>query len=413
LFAGRWRASAWLGNTVSAAQRSGRIVNPEVATGDVNEERRADLWDLRLAFHADLDQRRHLELGADWQVGDGDYFYQSRSQFPPSIAGAYRVAGATIRSLTLAPFRRDVAVYGSFRFRTSNSLTSEVGLRIQRAAGLGLPGTVVYDPRLSVSRQLSDRTQLRFSWGRFHQLDEVQELRVEDGARSFASPQRSEHLIVGIEHHSSDQFMWRAEAFRKTQKDPRPRFENQLNPLAILAELAPDRTLVSPLRAEIHGVEWSAARTSRPWTWRFGYSWSQALDELASEDVPRNWDQTHAINASIEWQRQRWSAVAALTLHSGWPTTTLTASTVGSFTVGTRNGARWPWFRSLDLHASYTLPLRTGELVAVLDVANALNTRNRCCAELRAGATALPDGVAIEPLTWIQRVPSLGIRWDF
>jgi hypothetical protein len=266
---------------------------------------------------------------------------------------------------------------------------------------------------LSVNRQLSERTQLRFSWGRFHQLDEVQELRVEDGARSFASPQRSEHLIVGIEHRASEQFVWRAELFRKTQKDPRPRFENQLNPLAILAELAPDRTLVSPLRAEIHGVEWSAVRTSRPWTWRLSYSWSQALDELASGDVPRNWDQTHSFNASLEWQRQRWSAVAALTLHSGWPTTTLSASTAGGFTVGTRNGTRWPWFRSLDLHLSYTLPLRTGALVAALDVANALNTRNRCCAELRAGATSLSDGIAIEPLTWIQRVPSLGIRWDF
>jgi hypothetical protein len=46
-----------------------------------------------------------------------------------------------------------------------------------------------------------------------------------------------------------------------------------------------------------------------------------------------------------------------------------------------------------------------GDLILTLDVANALDTRNRCCADLVRGD--------IEQLTNVQRIPSLGLRWDF
>ena len=408
----RWRASAWLGSTVSNSSRSGTLRNPGIAQGDVSDERSADLWDLKLALFRDFGERRHLEIGADWQVGDGDYTYRSTVQFPAAIAAAYGVAQNTVRNDSLAPFRRDFALYGMYRFRTSETLTSELGLRVQKAAGLGLRSQVVFDPRVSIDKSVSERTHLRLSWGRFHQLDEVQELRVEDGVRGFSGPQHSDQLIVGIEHVAASKVVWRAEAYQKTQADPRPRFENPLNPLAILAELAPDRMLVQPSSAKIRGIEWSAARNARPWSWRLAYSWSQAFDELAGDEVPRAWDQPHAINASIEWQRRRWSASAALSVHSGWPTTVLTTDGTGAFSPGARNAERWPWFSSLDLHVSYRRPLAVGELVFTLDVANALDRRNRCCAELvtTRGNGAVPG---LEPLTWIQRVPTLAVRWDF
>jgi outer membrane cobalamin receptor len=408
----RWRASVWLGSTVSHSNRSGRLNNPGIAQGTVRDQRAADLWDLKLVLSRDLDPRRHLELGADWQVGDGDYDYQSSRQFPAVVAAAYGVPQSATRVQTLAPFRRDFALYGTYRIRVTDRLTSELGLRVQRAAGLGLGSNVVLDPRIALDHAFSEQTHLRVSWGRFHQLDEVQELRIEDGALGFALPQHSDQFIIGIEYMTRRGLVWRGEAYQKTQADPRPRFENALNPLAILAELAPDRILLRPSSAKIRGVEWSAARNARPWSWRVAYSYSQAFDELAGEDVPRAWDQTHAVNASIEWQRRRWSVSAALTLHSGWPTTALTDGGPGAFSVGARNTERWPWFRSLDLHASYRRPLRSGELVFSIDVANALDTRNRCCAEL-VSATATGSAAILEPLTWTQRVPTLGLRWEF
>jgi outer membrane cobalamin receptor len=343
-------------------------------------------------------------------VGDGDYAYRSSVQFPAAIAAAYRLLPDTARNQSLAPFRRDFALYGSYRFRSGDSLTSELGLRVQRAAGLGLNSQLRFDPRIAVDKALSDRSHLRVSWGRFHQLDEVQELRVEDGASGFSGAQHSDQFVIGFEHLTANKLLWRAEAYQKTQGDPRPRYENPLNPLAILAELAPDRTLLQPSSATIRGIEWSVARNVRPWSWRLAYSWSQAFDELQGDDVPRAWDQTHALSASMEWQRGRWSTAVALGVHTGWPTTTLSSNATGALLFGARNAERWPWFHSFDLHVSYRRPMNTGELVFTLDVANLFDTRNRCCAEL---TTTPANGLNVEPLTWLQRVPTLGVRWEF
>ena len=44
------------------------------------------------------------------------------------------------------------------------------------------------------------RRELRAHWGRFHQTDEVHELKVEDGLTAFPEAQQSDHFIVGVDH---------------------------------------------------------------------------------------------------------------------------------------------------------------------------------------------------------------------
>ena len=54
----------------------------------------------------------------------------------------------------------------------------------------------------------------------------MHELAIADGVSEFARAQRSEHLIVGLEHRFTNGVQLRAEAFRKQQQHPRTRFEN-------------------------------------------------------------------------------------------------------------------------------------------------------------------------------------------
>jgi outer membrane cobalamin receptor len=286
-----------------------------------------------------------------------------------------------------------------------------MGMRAHRAAGLGLNSELLWDPRLMLSWNIGTRTQLRASWGRFHQADDVQELRVEDGALGFVSPQGSDHSIIGLQHVGARGIDWRAEVFRKTQSSPRPRYENQLNSLAILPELAPDRILIGPDRAELRGLELSAAYQGKVWAWRLAYTWSDAVDEIAGVDHVRSWDQTHSFNAAVDWRRGPWSAAAVIAVHTGWPTTQLQSDANGDLTLAPRNGTRWPTYASLDLRAGYRLALARGELLFALDLTNALDRRNRCCGELLAPSGS--GGISVEPLSLLPVTPSLSVRWNF
>ena len=40
-------------------------------------------------------------------------------------------------------------------------------------------------------------------------------------------------------------------------------------------------------------------------------------------DVPRSWDQRHAVNLGIVWSKGPWNATLSDSYHTGWPTTVL------------------------------------------------------------------------------------------
>jgi outer membrane cobalamin receptor len=404
-----WRADAWLGYSNLELQRTGQVDNPGVVTGSASDYRTADLWDLRWRVHGALSPRQSLELGGEWQLGDADYSYQNTIVLAPQMAQLYQKPLDSALTTVISPYRRDAALYGAWRSRIGDALTTEWGLRVQRSSGLGLEATWLWDPRAMLSWDVSTSTRLRASWGRFHQTEGAQELDVEDGARGFPAPQGSDQIILGLEHVDTRGINYRAEVFRKFQAAPRPRYENQRNPLSILPELEPDRVRISPDSAELRGLELSAIHAGPMWTWRLGYSWSRASDDIAGTDFRRSWDQAHSFNGTVDWRRNAWTVGAAFTAHTGWPTTTLQYDAAGDPQLGTRNGARWPYFASLDLRASYRQALRRGELLVTLDVTNVFDRRNSCCGEL----SAPPTGVTVEPLTLLPFTPTLSLRWNF
>jgi outer membrane cobalamin receptor len=249
-------------------------------------------------------------------------------------------------------------------------------------------------------------------WGRFHQSDDVNELRVQDGMTVFDRPQRSDHLILGLDRQLMNGIGVRAEVFSKRQLDPRVRYENLFDRLAILPELEPDRVRVAADSSELRGVELSAELRGHPFSWWASYTWAEAIDHIDRVEVPRSWDQRHAVTLGTTWQRGRWDASLVGTAHSGWPITDLVTATSGSM-LGTRSADRVSTYFSVDMRVRYHWLLDRSDLALAFELTNALDHDNSWGRELIA--TRNPDGstgFATRPVDSLPLIPSLSVQWS-
>jgi hypothetical protein len=205
----------------------------------------------------------------------------------------------------------------------------------------------------------------------------------------------------------------------------RPRFENLFDPFELLPEFAPDRVRVAADRAGARGLDLSLALDrGGPIAWWAAYSRSRAEDRIDGRSVPRSRDQPHAFQFGLNLRRgDVWSLGLAGVYHTGWPTTPVEAVTVeepGGVTAvepvpGPRNGARFPAYHRLDARASRHFRLGKGRLTVFAEVTNLYDRDNVCCVE---DLTFEPqaDGslrAEREDGLWLQRVPTLGVAWEF
>ena len=84
--------------------------------------------------------------------------------------------------------------------------------------------------------------------------------------------------------------------------------------------------------------------------------------------------------------------------------------TLDPLALGERNSARWGDFYSLDLRGSYVWPQKYGDFSLVLEVTNATNRANECCAVLE---TAPNGAFRSEVDHWLPSIVNLGFsyRW--
>lgn len=404
------RASLWLGDSRVQGSRSGRIDDPAYATALVSDRRSSEYRELRGRIDWDAGAHHWLEGGFEWTDEDADYSYSAQAAYAPEIAALFMRDASLVRAATLSPGRERLAFFAAHRWRLGERLISEIGLRAQRTLTAGATSeNWSTDPRLNLRWEVSPQTSLRAHWGRFHQTDEVHELKVEDGLTVFPEAQQSDHVIVGLDHRFDDGLAARIEWFRKLQTEPRPHFENLLDPLSVVPEAAPDRVMITPESAQIRGAELSLVSESGRFSWWSSLAWSEATDAIAGDRVPRSWDQTWAVTAGFDWARGRWRYGAIASAHRGWPTTRVLESSLGE-----RNGTRFPTRIGLDLRAEYRRPLAVGSVAVTIEVTNAVNVGNTCCQELALA----DDGSGGAILTarrsgWLPVVPSVGVLWEF
>src|SRR5262249_10925360 len=92
-------------------------------------------------------------------------------------------------------------------------------------------------PRLSLQYHLDPDTVLRASVGRLSQTQRPDELQVEDGDNVFHRAEFAMQSVLSVERRLTHRIQLHVEAFDKEISHPRPRFENLLDPIALLPEI--------------------------------------------------------------------------------------------------------------------------------------------------------------------------------
>ncbi len=413
-FSDSLRATAIASYTSVTTERSGTVSEPGLRAGAVDDERSYRIAGLKLDTTWEGQRWLH-SFGADFREMSAEYDYGSAVTFEPGYPFPGDPGFSRTRSVETDPSGRHLALYGSSRVRITDKLTAEAGLRWDHQSyNTESDADDQFGPRLNLLYEARDSIRLRASWGRHQQFQDINELQVEDGVDDFLPAQRVDHSIASVETTLVPGLTLRAEVYRKRYASLRARYENLFDPIVLLPELSADRVRIEPDAATAEGVELLLTRRSAdPWNGWVGYTWSRVDDRIDGADVPRSWDQTHAVTAGLTWTSGPWDATLAGLWHTGWPTTLLQLDESGGVVTGPRNGARLGDFASLDLRVNRRWQLPRGELSAYFEVTNLLDRRNPCCVQWSVEST--PDGTRLTSKIehWLPRIPSIGVLWIF
>ena len=407
--------------TAFETDRHGAVAEPREIVGVADDRRGLNAFGLKQDWRWSASARHLATYGFEVERGTAEYTYASAVDLRGVLATLEPDPNRKFAA-ALAPRGDTYAAYASDRFRITDRLIADIGLRWDEQTYLPSGGDEQVGPRTSLLYRLDGQTDLRLSYGRFFQSQGLIDLQIEDGIVEFAPAQHAAQTIVGLDHRFPDGLALRAELFRKTTHNPRPRYENLFDPLVLLPELRPGRVRIAPERGEADGFELLLS-AERPLNWWLGYSFSSADDVIDGEHVPRSWDQRHALSAGLTRDVGPWTLSAVANLHTGWPTTTLTLvpsnapnAVDGVVAVpGPRDAERLSPTRRVDFRASRSFALGLGTVRVFAEVTNITDRDNVCCVQYRQAATPPNEAPALE-MDMRGGLPStvnFGALWEF
>ena len=427
-FDNRWSGKLTSKTVLSAVSfdnlRDGSLGDEEKIVASVLDNREIEEYGLRQDWTYTSTDRHLMQWGIQATYSNAEYQYANAAEYFGLPAMWVDQPESSSLAATASPSGSSYAVYFSDRWRLSEQTLVEWGVRWDDQTYTDASFDSQLSPRLNILRSLGENTELRLSWGRYHQSQGIGDLQIEDGVTRFWPAQRSDHFIVGIRHLINGEYALRMEAFHKDMQRVRPRFENLHNPLGLIPEIQPDRVRLDPASARAQGVEVTLDRSSGPLTWWGSYTWSEVTDRIDGRDQLRSWDQTHALQGGLQWSRNDWDISLAASLHTGWPTTDLTLVDDGldedgepQFIAvpGLRNRLRHGNFSSIDFRLSRKWRLRRGSLTAFLEVSNVTARHNECCLDFdfdedeNTGEDVFDRGVDY----WLGLLPAVGVLWEF
>ena len=403
--------------------RQGFTADPEKIIASVRDEREVEEFGMRQDWTWRSSDVHVLQWGLQAAISEAQYDYAAAAQYF-GLQALYPQQPATIaRAQVASPSGGRYAAYVADRWKLSPRTIFEWGLRWDDQTYTELGSDAQLSPRISLLRKLGERTELRLSWGRYHQSQGIHELQIEDDVTQFWPAQRADHLIAGLHHRFHNDVMLRIELFRKDMQDVRPRFENLFDPLALIPEVQPDRVRLEPVSAMSRGIEVSIDRSSGRWNWWLSYSLTESVDRIGGADVLRSWDQPQAFQGGIGWSNRTWDASLAASVHSGWPATDLTLTQSGVdvngdpilvVVPGPRNTFRHETFASIDVRVSRRFKIGRGILTAFVEISNATNRSNECCIDWDLADDAAGNAYIESSLDyWLPRLPAIGVLWEF
>jgi outer membrane receptor protein involved in Fe transport len=398
-------------------ERRGSVDEPGARLGHVRDNRTFHVAGLRIENSVDGGWLKH-RFGGEVRRLWGDYDYAIDLTVAPGFPFSGSPGSQTLRGASPSPEGYENSAYWDARTTLGSRWTVEAGLRLDVQTYDGSDDGEQWSPRLSVLYAWSPHTKLRAGLGRFYQSQGINELQVEDGIDRFYPAQHADHAIVSLDHAFSAGFDLRVEAYRKYYRRIHPRFENLFDPLVLFPEAEFDRVKVDARSARAEGVEvLMQMRPRGPWSGWLSYTWSRVTDRIDGADVPRSWDQRHAVNVGLSWASGPWSATLINSFHSGWPTTTLAIDPQtgdARIDLSRRNRSRFANYNSLDFRVTRTFILPRGALDVFVEASNAISRENPCCVEYEVipnadGSTSYVRDVD----SWLPLVPSVGVLWRY
>jgi outer membrane receptor protein involved in Fe transport len=422
-----WIASDWNPSGALHSRTSISVTNIErnlggtltlagVADGRLAERRDDSVVDLRSAWSYAQSAQSTWNFGAAAGLESAELTFDRQEVFTNAIGASFARPIDAALSSRQALRASTLGSFVSFR-RQWQTLEAEIGARLDRQDYRSLGSHAQLSPRLNLRFDATPDWHLYGSWGHFTQAQRVGEWRSEERQSVPDPATRSEHLIAGVMHESAHGTHWRLEVYRNHWTSVSPYFDNSLDPLVLLPELGPDRLRLAPNSAETAGIELSAHHAFGPsFEASAAYALSRTTDDLNGRDVPRSWDQPHALSVDMTWRHANFSTSLLAGWHSGWPRTPVSVvpgapGVPAYFAVGARNSARWGDYLSADLRMAQIVPLAHGDLTLWVDVANATDRTNDCCTGF---SPEQPGNIpATNTKTWLSRIINAGFAWRF
>jgi hypothetical protein len=382
----------------------------------------ADVVDSRDIKIAGLRNDWQWRPGNGWSVGFGievtdnqvDYDYSLQSiTNNPGYPGQPPINRRTLTTVSGGTLQ----LYSSVR-KDFGRLAAEVGWRRDTESYTGFD-EAVNSPRLNLRYDLTPQTTFLLAWGDYYQFQSTEGLQVEDGNDQFARSLDAEHRIVGFEHNFDTALSLRVDAYQKRYRRLQPRFINLFDSYEPIPEAKPDRFRVDAESADARGIEVTLKRRATDgFSWWANYTYAKIEERVDGVDMPREWDQPHALNFVLNWQGARWNFNMASAWHSGWPRTAAELGVVDTpggpqpgVVPGPRNAERYGDYWRVDTRISRKIDLQRGTFTYFFEIYNLFDTANDCCIDEQE---VFPGPVLrLDESTWIPRMPSFGFTWTF
>ncbi|HEY6065409.1 MAG TPA: TonB-dependent receptor [Thermoanaerobaculia bacterium] len=383
---------------------------------DVRDRRDLDVGGLLQSWNFQAWPRNFVTAGFELRRFDAHYDYAGSHVFGESLAAV--IGQPTAGSFVLRDRFVDdyLGAFVSDRYRPADNLTLEAGVRFDRHT---LTDDSLWSPRASLAWALGPASVLRVGWGHYNQSQRAYELAVEDGDARFYPAEESEQWVAGFEHlfgggTAGPIATFRAEVYRRSVRNPRPRYESLFEAFERLPEAEPARLRIEPENARAEGVElFLQGRGGSRLGWSLNYALARTEEKIAGTEVPRSIDQRHTVNVDLNYRLGRgWDANLAWRFHTGWPTTPLsTAAGAAEPSLGPRNSDRLPSYHRLDARVSRRWPIGPGSLTVFGDVQNVYGRRNVAGYDLEVDGPN--GGVFLKKEQWPGFYASVGFTLEF
>jgi hypothetical protein len=394
--------------------RFGTLNREGAATAMLDDGRHFSTTTLRIEGSDKLTAQWTLNGGFEWYDYGALYNYASHAVFDPHLAAAFGRADRTSMLTNLRIGGQAYATYASVLRSFDSGFAVDVGLRWDgQRYGAAFDANQL-SPRLSLQYRIDPDTVLRASLGRLSQTQRPDELQVEDGDNVFHRAEFAMQSVLSVERRLTHRIQLHLEAFDKQISHPRPRFENLLDPIALLPEIEVDRVRIQPSSSRAVGAEfslrWSAAEHWAGWV---NYSRSEVTDVINSKIVPRSWDQRDAAAVGVAWRSSPWLLSTNANWHTGWRRNRLHVVSFDPpvFDLVDLNSRNWPAYFSLDTRATWTHPLPKGEIELFGEVDNVTNHANPCCTDVQFQGEMQRPLLERTTSLWLPRFALVGATW--